>query len=208
MKDEVMLGKLAALAALIGYPDARIGSVAASAWAADACPNDESRAAMMRFSSIVAVSTLSDMEELFTRTFDINPVCSFEIGWHLFGEQYERGAFMVRMRGLMRQFDIEESAELPDHLAHALLLIDRMPSDEAAKLAREILPAVVKMLDGLSDRKAEGNPYRDLMFVIMEAIRTICMKDAESDQSGLPAGPCSRRDHSRFAASGSCAHVD
>lgn len=208
MKDEVMAGKLATLAALIGYPDARIGSVAASSWAAGACPNDESLEAMTRFSSFIAVSTLSDLEELFTRTFDINPVCSFEIGWHLFGEQYERGAFLVRMRGLMRQYDIEETAELPDHLAHALLLIDRMPADEAAKLAREILPAVVKMLDGLSDRKAAENPYRELMFVIMEAIRTICMKDAESDHSGLPAGPCSRKDHFRFAASGSCAHVD
>ena len=36
------------------------------------------------------------IQELYTRTFDINPVCTLEIGWHIFGEDYARGALLVK----------------------------------------------------------------------------------------------------------------
>lgn len=97
------------------------------------------------------------LEELYTRTFDINPVCSLEIGWHLYGEDYNRGAFLVRMRALLRELGIEEGAELPDHLETALRALATMPPEEADSLARRfVLPAVQKMRAGFP---AEGNPY-------------------------------------------------
>ncbi len=39
-----------------------------------------------------------EIEEMFTRTFEINPVCALEVGWHVYGEEYARGALMVRLR--------------------------------------------------------------------------------------------------------------
>ena len=32
-----------------------------------------------------------EMQELYTSTFDLNPVCALEAGYHLFGEDYRRG---------------------------------------------------------------------------------------------------------------------
>ena len=32
--------------------------------------------------------SLEQIQELYTRTFDINPVCTLEIGWHIYGEDY------------------------------------------------------------------------------------------------------------------------
>ena len=42
--------------------------------------------------------SVEDLQELYTRTFDWNPDTSLEIGWHLYGENYERGEFLVEVR--------------------------------------------------------------------------------------------------------------
>ena len=92
------------------------------------------------------------MQELYVQAFEFNPACTLEIGWHLFGENYERGEFMVRMREQLRRYGIAESTELPDHLTHLLLLINRMGHAEAAELAGQyVLPALGKIKDALKD---------------------------------------------------------
>jgi nitrate reductase delta subunit len=112
--------------------------------------------------------TLESLQELYTRTFDLNPVCSLEIGWHLFGEEYERGAFLVKMRQELRAHAIPESTELPDHLTHVLRLMSNLEPDEAAALAsRFVLPAIEKMLAGL---EGKGNPYEAVLRNVRDAL--------------------------------------
>ena len=60
------------------------------------------------FAERVRTLPLEDLEELFTRTFDLNPVCCLEVGWHLYGEDYNRGAFLVKMRQLLRSHGVAE----------------------------------------------------------------------------------------------------
>ncbi len=87
-----------------------------------------------------------DLQELFTRTFDLNPMCTLEIGWQLYGEDYQRGEFLVKMREQLREYDLRESGELPDHLSHALALLAHLEPDEAAEFAGSyLLPALDKM---------------------------------------------------------------
>ncbi|MHB9078462.1 MAG: nitrate reductase molybdenum cofactor assembly chaperone [Pirellulaceae bacterium] len=115
---------------------------------------------------IAAVEPLSveQREELYTRTFDINPVCSLEIGWQLFGEEYHRGALLVRLRSELRRHGIEESTELPDHLTHVLSLLDRMDEHEARSFANCcVIPAVDKMLVAFED---QDNPYGRLLLAV------------------------------------------
>jgi len=110
-----------------------------------------------------------ELEELYTRTFDINPVCSLEVGWHLYGEDYNRGAFLVGMRGLMRDLGVAEGTELPDHLTSVLRVLGRMAPEEADGFARGyVLPAVGKMLSGFPDGE---NPYRDVVEEIERFLR-------------------------------------
>lgn len=98
--------------------------------------------------------SLEDLQALYTATFDLDPVCSLEIGWHLFGENYERGEFLVRMRRELRQLGVAESTELPDHLTHALEALGRMAPEDAAGFAAACLfPALDKMRAGF-----EGKP--------------------------------------------------
>ena len=41
-----------------------------------------------------------EVEEAFVRTFENNSERALELGWHLHGENYARGNFMVRLRQL------------------------------------------------------------------------------------------------------------
>jgi nitrate reductase assembly molybdenum cofactor insertion protein NarJ len=99
----------------------------------------------------------SDLEEVFTRTFDSNAERALEVGWHLHGENYARGAFMVRMRGLLRDLRVEESSELPDHLSHVLSVLALADPQLSRALASTVVaPALVKIAAGFPDT---GNPY-------------------------------------------------
>ena len=123
---------------------------------------DPSLAAMLDpLAGHIDSSSESELEELFTRTFDINPQCTLELGWQLYGEDYNRGAFLVRMRELMREKGVEEGTELPDHLMHVLPVLGRMEPEEAGDFSlRFALPAVNKMLEGFSDN---ANPFRSAL---------------------------------------------
>jgi nitrate reductase assembly molybdenum cofactor insertion protein NarJ len=82
---------------------------------------------------------------------------ALEIGWHLYGEQYKRGEFLVRMRSLLRRHGIAESLELPDHLSHCLLLLPRLEEREAFQFVRGCLrPGLERIRQGFEPE----NPYR------------------------------------------------
>ncbi len=113
------------------------------------------------FEAATADLSCTQMEELFTRTFDLNPQTNQEIGWHLFGESYDRGAFLVWMRQQLRYFGLVESGELPDHLTHVLQVLGRMERPEADAFATEaVLPAVQRMLPGV---KGKDNPFEQVL---------------------------------------------
>jgi len=61
-------------------------------------------------------STVAELEEIYTRTFEINSKCAPEIGWHLFGEEFTRGMLLVRLREELERYGIPETTELPDHI--------------------------------------------------------------------------------------------
>jgi|APSaa5957512622_1039677.scaffolds.fasta_scaffold38225_2 nitrate reductase delta subunit len=101
-------------------------------------------------------ASTKSVEELFTRTFDLNPSCCLEVGWHLYGEDYPRGAFLVNMRQTLAEENLPESPELPDHLSHCLRLLPKLEAEDAEAFARKyILPAVGKILPAMEDE----NPY-------------------------------------------------
>ena len=109
-----------------------------------------------------------EVEEMFTRTFEINPVCALEIGWHIYGEDYARGALLVRLRQELRAQGIPEITELPDHLTHVLQLLGRLEASLADDLAgRYVLPAVKKMIEAVKDTDC---PYTGLLEMTRDVV--------------------------------------
>jgi len=114
-----------------------------------------------------------ELEELYTQTFDLNPVCTLEVGWHLYGEQYERGRFMVRARELLAKMGQDEGGELPDFLPSLLSTLPRLEPGEASDLAAFLLPAVGKMCDALGEKEKgqeTANPYHALLMAVRQAL--------------------------------------
>ncbi|MFB3916170.1 MAG: nitrate reductase molybdenum cofactor assembly chaperone [Terriglobales bacterium] len=119
---------------------------------------------LTRFAEQVRGLSTQQMQELFTQTFDLNPVCSLELGWHLFGENYDRGIMLVKMREQLRVHGVTENGELPDHLTHALALLARMDANSAEDFAGAcVLPALEKMLGAMKDK---GNAYENVLLAI------------------------------------------
>lgn len=108
--------------------------------------------------------SLSGMEELYIQTFDLNPDAALDIGWHLFGEDYARGEFLVKLRQEMRRYGIAERAELPDNLLTVLPLAARLPDGEANEFrARFLKPAVEKIRKAVPE---DSNPYAKLLAAV------------------------------------------
>lgn len=106
------------------------------------------------------------LEELYTNTFDLNPVATLEVGWHLWGEQYERGRFLADLRGLQENLGIDDSSELPDHLTLLLPTIAAAPAEP--HLREQCAKALDKILVPLEE---QGNPYRHLIRAAREVLQ-------------------------------------
>lgn len=127
--------------------------------------------ALAGFARAIEGRPVETLQELFTQTFDWNPETTLDIGWHLFGENYDRGDFLVKLRGALKTYGVTESQELPDHLSHVLRLLDRMPEDERAEFAvKFVLPAMGKLRDGLT--KAESL-FLPLVIALREQVATL-----------------------------------
>ena len=158
-----------AFAKLLAYPDEQYRT---NLWhcrfaLAENCP--EATRFLDCFTHDVESLTVEDMQELYTEAFDLNPICSLELGWQLYGENYSRGEFLVEMRQTLRRLEVPESTELPDHMTHVLPAFGRMPLKEADRFASKcLLPALEKMLQGLSGKNC---PYEE----VLEAIRAVVL---------------------------------
>lgn len=159
---------LAAVAPLLAYPDERFPERVEACRSALAAASAAWRADLETFAGAVQGLSPGEREELFTRTFDLAPLCCLEVGWHLFGEQYERGAFLVRMRGLLREYGVPEGTELADHLASVLALLAVLPPASADELVAQTRPAVEKMLKGFTAKRepGESNPYQAVLTLV------------------------------------------
>jgi len=156
-----------AFAALLTYPEEGYRRHVESSLSLSSA---ECRELLVQFSGSIKGLQIWELQELFTRTFDMNPVCSLELGWHLFGENYERGLLLVRMREELRRFGIQESTELPDHLTHVLELLDRMDHDRAEDFTGAcVLPALSKMMAAI---EAKGSLYQPVLLAIQKFLRT------------------------------------
>lgn len=144
------------LAELIRYPDAHYYLNLDSAIdAATQGGLNEARDCLLAFQNGVQSLTLPQIEEAYTRTFDLNPVATLDIGWHLFGENYARGELLVMLRRLLRDAGVDERGELPDHLGNVLLLIAVLEEDKAKALCdKYVLPAVTTIGRALQQRKS------------------------------------------------------
>jgi nitrate reductase molybdenum cofactor assembly chaperone len=166
--------------ALFAYPDEFYRARAL------ACADATGSAEMRTFADAVEPLSLGQLQEAFIQAFDLNPASTLEIGWHLFGEQYERGEFLVDMRGRLREAGIPETGELPDHLLYVLPLMSRLEPEDARKFVeKHVRPALAKIEAGL--------PVESVFVTLVRSVSKALTADAADARTGavppLAAGP-------------------
>lgn len=144
-------------AELLSYPDEQRARLVPG-WIAALCAADaELESDLRALERYLSERGESELEELFVRTFENNAERALELGWHLYGQNYSRGSFMARMRGLLREHGIVEGVELPDHASHVLRLMAHCREELTAAMASQVVhPALERIAQGFKDA---GNPY-------------------------------------------------
>jgi nitrate reductase molybdenum cofactor assembly chaperone len=135
------------------------------------CRQQFSDVEIQEFATQVEALSPAELEETYTRVFDLNPDATLDIGWHLFGEDYARGEFLVHLRQKAREYGVPETTELPDHLTRVLPLLARMPEEEAAEfVSKFILPALAKIAKTLA---GSASPYSKLIAALQQMLEPI-----------------------------------
>jgi nitrate reductase delta subunit len=121
------------------------------------------------FARGVAPLTIAGLQELYTQTFDLNPVCTLDVGYHVFGENYKRGELLANLRQTEAPHELGQARQLPDYLPVLLRLVTKLddPGLRQALIAEILIPGLNKMREALA--KTE-NPYRILIEIIWRAL--------------------------------------
>jgi nitrate reductase molybdenum cofactor assembly chaperone NarJ/NarW len=134
------------------------------------------RRSFSAFLAGIQALTLCQWEELCTRTLDLNPPAAPYVGYQVWGEGYQRGAFLAKMSRALRDTGIETGGELPDHLAPVLtyLALTPQPLPELAEAFAPALDRIVKTLCATDP----ANPYVKLFEAIRAAYHLPPREDA------------------------------
>jgi len=107
---------------------------------------------------------LSDLQELYSKSFDVQAVTSLDVGYVLYGDDYQRGVILVNLNNEHNAAKNDCGTELADFLPNLLRLLpkikDNQVRDEMATLL--IATAVEKMMDeySASSLKAKDKLYK------------------------------------------------
>ena len=140
------------LAALFEYPDEgyadKVGEVR------DYLLGDYSEAAadLSRFIELLPANDLMTMQELFTRSFDVQAATTLDVGYVLFGDDYKRGILLANLNREHRNAGVDTGTELADYIPNLLRLMSVIEDEEVLHdLAYAILgPALLEMIGEFS----------------------------------------------------------
>ncbi|MBN8216938.1 MAG: molecular chaperone TorD family protein [Spirochaetes bacterium] len=136
--------------------------------------------ALSRVSLAFAELPLRELQEGYTRAFDLMPAAPLYAGHHLFGEDTQRRTqFLVRLQEACQDHGIDLGGELPDFLPHVLTLASRLGDPSRARLLREevLLPVLEKCVVAL-----QGSPWRTVAELWLAACH-------DAQKAAVPAAP-------------------
>lgn len=198
MTDQTVRQNLWWFAALLEYPQANLAVVATRCAALLARDVPDAAPFIQQFYEVVARTPAGRLEEIYTGTFDLDPVCYPYIGYHVFGETYKRSVFLLALKERYRANGLEVEGELTDHIAVVLryLAVSEDAEDVAVIVREGMLPALQRMTGraksaGHEDEtpapavdpvEADARPYRG----VLEALRLFLLETADLDEDDLP----------------------
>lgn len=98
-----------------------------------------------------------DLQELYTRTFDVQAVTTLGTGYVLFGDDYKRGALLSNLNREHNDAENDCRGELADHLPNVLRLMPKLKDQNLLEeLVEQILvPALMLMIREFDPERIE-----------------------------------------------------
>lgn len=184
-----------ALAALFFHPGPTLEADVERATALCDEQHDDAKQALRAFAAALPHGDPRAQQELYLRTFDLQPIASLDIGYTLFGEDYKRGALLANLSREHTRLGVECGLELADHLGNVLRLLPKLEPALAAELVEVLLgPAIEEMLREFEPARiakkealykkhhktlleAPGGDHRTAYRALLEALRAVLRRD-------------------------------
>jgi nitrate reductase molybdenum cofactor assembly chaperone len=145
------------LASLFEYPDADYPDRVRDVKDCLTGRYSDASAELERFIELLPVDDLQKMQELFTRSFDVQAVTTLDVGYVLFGDDYKRGILLANLNREHRHAGIDTGTELADYIPNLLRLMAVIEDEEVLRdLAYAILaPALLEMIREFSTERIQ-----------------------------------------------------
>lgn len=149
MKNLTDLKHYTAFAELFRYPGENCKEVAVACQKMIDEQYPEISSELKKFTDHLITNSVYDCQSLYTKTFDVQPMCYLDLGYVIFGEDYKRGAFLLHMKDEQRKAGIDCGSELPDNISNVLLLMTHHGPNSFIRelVAKIVAPGVDKMID-------------------------------------------------------------
>lgn len=164
------MGALSILAEALRYPTRdRLASLQI---AVSSLPRGAARSALKTFAERAGTLSLVQWEELYTRTFDLNPCTPPYVAYVIWGQSYNRGRFMAKLGDAMQSCGIDLDGELPDHLVPILRYLD-----QTSNPIPELSSVLELALRSIHTRLQKADPDNIYLGLIETAIEELPWQD-------------------------------
>lgn len=117
----------------------------------------DATAEINQFIKLLPAEDLQAMQELYTRSFDVQAATTLDVGYVLFGDDYKRGIMLANLNREHRHASVDTGTELADYVPNLLRLMAVIEDEEVLEdLAYAILgPALLEMIGEFSTERIE-----------------------------------------------------
>jgi nitrate reductase assembly molybdenum cofactor insertion protein NarJ len=163
-KNKKLSGPYQQLSKLFDYPDINYQHEVAEVQNLLEANFKDAGKILSPFTSFVEKATLHTLEELFTRSFEVQAVTTLDLGYLLFGDDYKRAELLVNLNREHNEANNDCGIELPDHLPNVLRLLPLLSDLEMRQELVDLViaPALMKILDDFKPEKlaAKNKVYK------------------------------------------------
>lgn len=150
---------------LFCYPNGETGHTVTHCYELLAQKSPAGAEQLHHFKAFVEDSVPTRLEEMFTATFELQPLCHPYVAWQLCGESQQRTLMLMKLTELYRQHNFPAGNDLPDHLSEILRFIGT--SNNAHHHFELVVDAIIPTLDKMIGAiEKEDHPYRSLLVAL------------------------------------------
>lgn len=139
---------LLTLAALVDYPTAGLPSTVNEVQLLLNEKYELLADALQPFTDFASTASIDEMQELYTRTFEVQAITTLDLGYLLFGDDYKRAELLVNLNREHSLVGNDCGTELADHLPNVIRLVARLQDDPARRelVEKLVCPGLQKMI--------------------------------------------------------------